>query len=194
MARIIREEFTSSGSWTCPAGVTTILLFGCGGGQSGEGSTNNGKQGGAGANKVFHVLTVVPNTSYTITVGAGGTGDGGTVNNGTESSFGALASFPSPTQSGGYGIGSMLNTRLRQYVGGSGGRGVAGQANGGFVGGAAVNAYGGGGAGGYGDGGAGNDVGAGVSAAANTGAGGGSSGSGNSGSGGSGYIEIIWSE
>jgi hypothetical protein len=95
----LREQlFTSSGTWTAPAGVThaQIVVVGGGGGGGGAtttGSGNDGGNGGAGGVAVGNV-TVVAGTAYTVTVGTGGAG--GAVNtNGTaggSSSFGALMS------------------------------------------------------------------------------------------------------
>lgn len=76
-----RVTFPSSGSWTCPAGITKVLITACGGGGGGGGGfigpSNNyyGGGGGGGAQAVLSSpLTVVPGTTYTITVGAAGTG------------------------------------------------------------------------------------------------------------------------
>jgi hypothetical protein len=78
------EAFTSTGTWTCPAGVytATFYLFGGGGGGAGgyEGTTSSpseiypGGGGGSGAHKAVFVLNVTPGDVYTIDIGAGGTG------------------------------------------------------------------------------------------------------------------------
>ncbi len=100
------DAFTATGTWTCPAGVTSVDVeaFGGGGGGGGAspaatgGATANGATGGGGgggAQRGRRRLTVVPTTTYTITVGAGGTS--GAASNpggpGGDSSFGALATF-----------------------------------------------------------------------------------------------------
>jgi RHS repeat-associated protein len=79
------QTFTSSNTWTAPAGITsvTVDIWGGGGGGSGGGSAQVG--GGAGA----YVLTKVPVTPghiYTVTVGTGG---GGGIGNGAVGAGGA---------------------------------------------------------------------------------------------------------
>lgn len=84
--------FASSGTWTCPAGVTRVkvTVFGGGGGGSAPGGTPTaGGRGGLGAN----YYTVVPGTGYTVTVGAGGNGqNSGSGAAGGTTSFGAFIS------------------------------------------------------------------------------------------------------
>ena len=73
--------FDQSKTWTCPAGVYSIdLELWAGGGGGGGGSVNNsiGSNAGNGGKGgyVKSTLSVIPNTTYTITVGqAGATGD-----------------------------------------------------------------------------------------------------------------------
>lgn len=104
---LTKKEFLSNGSWVCPSGITNILVYGYGGGSSGgvgaktSGSGNlQGGGGGAGSQANLVMCTVVPNTTYTVTIGAGGTGvtagsdAGGLVGNeGSDSTFGSLATF-----------------------------------------------------------------------------------------------------
>lgn len=74
-------EFTSSGTWVCPSGVYSADFLvvgagGAGGGTATSTATNRsacGGGGGGGAVK-YRTLPVTPGNSYTITVGAGGTG------------------------------------------------------------------------------------------------------------------------
>ena len=203
MARITRKEFTSSGSWVCPAGVTNVVVMACGGGGGGDGDGDDG--GGGGSNMVFHCLDVVPNTSYTITVGSGGnggsiTGSGATA--GGTTSFGSLVSWiggrAGSTTGGdpaGMTISSLFNNDNNHSGGDENADGPVAYPGGGYSGGASYAEAGGGGAGGRGDGGDGGNLAAGSSAAANTGAGGGGGWIGFvGGAGGSGYLEIIWSE
>ena len=85
------QEFTTSGTWTAPSGVNTVEVLavaggggGGGGGCSmgGTGSLGNttarpsgrGGGGGGGGEVVLRRLSVTPNTAYTVTIGAGGTG------------------------------------------------------------------------------------------------------------------------
>lgn len=88
-----KVEFTSSGSWTCPSNVTMVGLIGCGGGGGGSGS--NGAMGGSGAPLGIKLVTVVPATVYSVTIGGGGSGgsSGGHGNNGGDTSFDSLATF-----------------------------------------------------------------------------------------------------
>lgn len=92
--------FTTSGTWTCPAGVNQIILFiragGGGGGGGRSGGTAAGGGGGGGAVLLTVPAAVTPGTVYTITVGAGGVG--GAVNSagaqgGTSSMVGVFSTF-----------------------------------------------------------------------------------------------------
>lgn len=102
------DVFTSSGSWTCPRGVTEVLIMGVGGGGAGGGSGGGngvvarGSGGGGGGARLGVVRTaVVPGTVYTVTVGTAGVagaagtagGVGGNGGDGGDTTFGALATF-----------------------------------------------------------------------------------------------------
>jgi GEVED domain-containing protein/Ig-like domain-containing protein len=68
--------FTTSGTWKCPAGVTSINIeaYGAGGG-SGRGGSNNKEGGGGGGGGAYvsaSSVAVTPGVTYTITIGAGG--------------------------------------------------------------------------------------------------------------------------
>jgi len=63
------QLFTSSTTWTCPTGVTKVRALVVGGGGGGE--IANDFFGGNGG-KAWGYYTVVPGTSYSITVGSGG--------------------------------------------------------------------------------------------------------------------------
>lgn len=68
--------YTSSTTWTCPTGVTSVEVrcWGAGGGGGGADATDaNAGGGGGGAFAKKQNLTVIPGSVYTITVGAGGT-------------------------------------------------------------------------------------------------------------------------
>jgi len=77
------ETFTSSGTWTCPTGVSNITaeVWGAGGsgGTGGAFNTTQGGGGGAGGNYIKATYTVTPGNSYSYTVGSGGSSgsDGG---------------------------------------------------------------------------------------------------------------------
>lgn len=129
--------FTSSGSWTCPDGVTEILLDGSGGGAGGagaNGSTNAGEGGGAG-NWVFDKpLAVVPGQTYVITIASAGVG--GALNadgtGGGVTSFGALLTLGGGVQGSKNGVGAGSGNGSGQAggdafaLGGAGGGGFFG--------------------------------------------------------------------
>lgn len=104
VADITSTTITSTGPWTAPAGVTTVIVkgrAGSGGGGSGGNGGAGGGGGGGGAVTSTVILTVVPTTVYTITIGAAGvggaginspgTGNAGT--SGTDTTFGSLWTF-----------------------------------------------------------------------------------------------------
>ena len=205
---LVKKEFTSNSSWTAPAGITNVLVYGYGGG--GGGCSNY--YGGGGASWARYALVaVVPNTSYTITIGGGG--NGGTsvgINvgaSGTDTTFGSLATFAGAAGGGGSCGGSIrggYGDGLAGYPGHGGDN--LGPGNGmnsleGYTGGTyydtGANLTGGGGAGPGGNG-ANAGAGAGASAAANSGGGGaaGYKGGGNDagGNGGSGKLIVLYWE
>lgn len=68
--------YTSTGSWTCPQGVTSVKVEAIGGGAGARSTANtNGHVtggGGGGAYAVRNSITVVPGNTYNFTIGAGG--------------------------------------------------------------------------------------------------------------------------
>lgn len=70
------STFTTSGTWVCPRGVTSITVEAWGGGAGGASTPNtnnaNGGGGGGGAYAKRNSVVVIPGTTYTITVGTGG--------------------------------------------------------------------------------------------------------------------------
>ncbi|MCP4929990.1 MAG: LamG domain-containing protein, partial [Gammaproteobacteria bacterium] len=140
------ETFLSgTTSWTAPAGVTSVeYLVVAGGG--GGGSALGG--GGGGGGFKTGTLSVTPASSYTTTVGAGGSSN----TSGSDSVFGSI------TSTGG-GKGATGGSSTAGTAGGSGGGGTWG------------------GAGGSGSSGQGNDGGDGTVGAQGYGGGGGGSGS-----------------
>ncbi len=96
------DVINASGTWTCPAGVTSVTLEMCGGGGGGGGGAStatvcSGGGGGGASTLVVKTVSVTPATVYTTTVGVGGAGgainttttDG--TNGGADTTFGALA-------------------------------------------------------------------------------------------------------
>ena len=85
-----QQKFTVNGSFTVPAGVTTILVSGCagggGGGASSAGSSQTGSGGaggGAGQSIIGNSYSVTPGQVIAITIGAGGAGGAVSQANGT---------------------------------------------------------------------------------------------------------------
>jgi hypothetical protein len=104
MLKMSKKVFNTDGSWTAPAGVTNIIALGMGGGAGGQAGANGSAgagsysgHGGVGQHLQPTCLTVVPNTTYTVTIGAGGTGGTGSDlafgTAGGNTSFGALMTW-----------------------------------------------------------------------------------------------------
>lgn len=127
MSKLVTQLFTSNGSWLAPARITQVRLLGIGagggGGGGGGGFINTpgaGGAGGGGAQQAFLIVTVVPGSSYTVTIGLGGTagtlgvgitpgspgGDGG------DTTFDALATF----RGAGGGQGGIANQFTTGFV------------------------------------------------------------------------------
>jgi len=117
--KICSAHFTANGSWKCPAGVTKVLLLGQGGGQGGVGGLNNTivtALGGASTSPYMVPVDVVPDTTYMVTIGAGGAGGAPRASDflnggqGGDTTFGALHTFP--------GSGDPFGAILRGQTGG----------------------------------------------------------------------------
>jgi len=107
---------TTSTSWTCPTGVTNIEVLVVAGGGAGGGYHGGG--GGAGGVIYNSAFPVTPSTSYTVTVGQGGTAAtqvSNTGNPGSNSVFATLTAI-----GGGAGL-SQGSTAASRNNGGSGG-------------------------------------------------------------------------
>lgn len=118
--------FTTTSTWTCPANVTTISMLMVGGGGAG-GSGGQGGGGGGGAVYYSSNVSVTPNVTYTITVGAGGSPSLTAQANGSATSF----SFTSNstliyTVLGGGGGGGELSSGANASVARNGGSGGGG--------------------------------------------------------------------
>lgn len=70
----ITDTYTASGSWTVPAGVTSLTVAAWGGGGGGGGSTGNknGGSGGGGGGYTTAIIAVTAGQVIPFTVGAGG--------------------------------------------------------------------------------------------------------------------------
>lgn len=62
------QTFLSSGTFVCPAGITTVYLSGIAGGAAG----NSSHGGNSGMWIQLYPYTVIPGNSYTVTIGSGG--------------------------------------------------------------------------------------------------------------------------
>jgi len=147
--------FTSSGTFTVPAGVTKVYVSMCGGGGGGGGGGSNRKGGpGGGAGAYFKKpVTVTPGATYTITVGAGGAGGAGsTTVNGQPGQAGGTSSFGSLlSATGGGGGGGATHSS-------DGTNGTPGTAPGGLPGRGSDSYFGWGYGIGYGSGGSGGSI------------------------------------
>lgn len=94
-SRTVVVTFKSSGTWTCPVGVTSVEYLVVAGG--GAGGQDAGAGGGAGGFRTGAGYAVTPGNTYTITVGAGGSSSSA---NGSDSVFDTI------TSTGGGGGGS----------------------------------------------------------------------------------------
>jgi len=212
---------TGAGSWTVPAGVTTILKMQCwGAGAAADGSASSaGSSGGGGAYAETDAIAVTPGQTIYYGVGTGGAGStsvGAAGNpswinksansqpaNSSSSTIGCAAGGGSAPTTSTYGAGgSPLAYNGANYSGGFGangsGTGAGGGGGAGSAGaGSAGAANGSGGAGGSPDGGAGGTGhnGSGVNGSAGSqpgGSGGGCWTSCTGGSGAAGQIKIVW--
>ena len=106
------QEFTSSGTWTKPAGASFVYVEcwgGGGGGGSGSYSSTGGSGGGGGSRTYLMFKASSLGATVSITVGAGGTG-------------GAAVSSAGNGNAGNAGGDTTFGTNLAAY-GGAGGRG-----------------------------------------------------------------------
>ncbi|MFY0482348.1 InlB B-repeat-containing protein [Flavobacterium sp. PLA-1-15] len=112
-------------TWTCPPNVTTIQVEAWGGGGAGGGVGTAALfrvagGGGGGAYAKSTSVTVVPGNTYTITVGAGGTGVSAASGN-----SGGSSSFETTVIATG-GTGGLGNNTASSVAGGAGGTGSTG--------------------------------------------------------------------
>jgi hypothetical protein len=150
------QTFTASGTWTCPAGVTSITVqcWGSGGGGGGTNANPTVGNGGAGGSFSQSTVTVVPGNTYNLVVGAAGSAGSNTGGNGGN---GGLSSFDGTTvvaAGGAGGNGSTAGAGIALgsstgsigssiYAGGSGGSSSGTNISGGGGGGAGTTSVGG---------------------------------------------------
>ena len=125
--------FLDSGSWTCPAGVTTVQALIVAGG--GSGGANNAGGGGAGGLIYDNSISVTPGVTYPVIVGQGGLSFignwGGAAGSGGATGFvGQNSSFANLIAIGGGG-GMGGNVGLGGIVGSYPGLGTVGGSGGG---------------------------------------------------------------
>ena len=98
----MHQLFTSSGTFTVPAGVTKVYLTMIGGGAGGEngnGSSNGGGGGSGGTYIIKYPFTVTPLAELTVTVAAAAVGNA----NGGATSFDSVSVSGGATGAGGTG-------------------------------------------------------------------------------------------
>jgi hypothetical protein len=115
--------FTSSGTFTVPSCVTSITVEAWGGGGGTRNDDDDNRSGGGGGAYASSILTVIPGTTYSVTVGTGGTPANNTGVSGGSSSFGTLvvaAGGSGGGSSGGAGGSVLASTGTNIFSGGSG--------------------------------------------------------------------------
>jgi len=138
----VTTPFTSTGSWVCPTGVTSVTVQCWGGGGGGGYTTGAAFKGGGGGGGAYAAgtYTVTPGSSYTCSVGSGGVGSTGGV--GGKSSFvnvntimanGGTGALAATTGGAGGDSATCKGNIIRRY----GGKGGDGSTNSGSGGGAA---------------------------------------------------------
>lgn len=139
-AQTISQTYNVSGTFTVPAGVTSITVEAWGGGGKGGSRTagSNGYGGGGGGAYARKLVTVIPGNTYTVNVGAGAT----TTAPGGDSYFDTVtnimakggSSVPDNTSTGAAGgLGLVVGGSVGDiaFAGGAGANGVAGSRGGG---------------------------------------------------------------
>jgi hypothetical protein len=119
-------EFTANNTWVCPAGVTQVKLYGCGGGGGGGGgrqmtlnAMQGSAQGGSGADYGIESFSVIPGETYEIIIGAGGIG-GATVTPGSRGGTTTFRQQSIPTNKFDF-LGGRGGAEARAASGGSSG-------------------------------------------------------------------------
>ncbi|AWI27107.1 choice-of-anchor D domain-containing protein [Flavobacterium pallidum] len=141
------QTFSSTGTFTVPAGVTSIRVEAWGGGGAGGGATGAPSAGGGGAGGAYvrnNAITVIPGTTYTVTVGNGGVGSTANGGAGGSSWFGTTGTILAVGGTGGNASATNNVTAAGatapttgntggtiNFYGGNGGTGVTAGASGG---------------------------------------------------------------
>jgi hypothetical protein len=109
------QVFTSSGTWTKPAGVSKIMVEVVGGGGNGgsnNAGTNYGTGGGGGGGYGKEIIDVSATSSVTVTVGAAGQASSfGTYCSASAGSVGESGGFMMDGGAGGVGSGCDINIK-----------------------------------------------------------------------------------
>ena len=126
--------FTTSSTWVCPAGITSVKVECWGGGGAGGGTSSiyTYSGGGGGGAYTVNTVAVVPGITYTITTGTGALGGFGNGGNGTASSFvnGATTLVTAPGGIGGTKVNGVSSIVPGLGEGGAGGIGTYNGGNG----------------------------------------------------------------
>lgn len=135
-------KFTTAGtfSWTAPTGVTSAQVQAWGGGGGGADNSGACAGGGGGEYATEAALAVTAGTTYTVVVGAAGTGNGsgnngGTGGNSTFNATGVVAHGGAGGASNTPGAGGSGSANTTHFSGGAGGTGSATSNDGGGGGG-----------------------------------------------------------
>lgn len=218
MAALTYRYFSLNGSFTVPAGITRVWVLAQGGGAGGNGGRNStGDQSilSAGTTPYLVQLSVVPNTTYSIVIGAGGIPGGprttavANAGVGGNTSFGSLYTWIGGYNNCGYNSTTSGPTSQIIDIGHTSGKNLfahhitsgfvtsvttLGTPSGSYIGGQkGAPGYAGSSGGRGGDGGGGNGEDA-IGFGASGGAGGNGVTGGSGGSGGGGQLWVIWVE
>lgn len=137
------DTYNATGTWVCPAGITSVNIEAWGGGGAGGGATATNKSGGGGGGGGYRsgTLVVIPGTSYTVTVGGngtGGTGNGPAGGNSTFVTITANGGSGGTGASGGNGTGGAGGTGARNGGAGDDGSNSVSGGGGGSAGATAI--------------------------------------------------------
>lgn len=101
---VTEQTYTSSGTWTAPVGVTSLVVETWGGGGGGGGADvggNFGGNGGGGGGYSRKLVAVTPGNVYTVTVGAAGSGVGDVTTSGGDGNLNVISRGGGGGSSGG---------------------------------------------------------------------------------------------